>query len=240
MIDAQRERISISLVARAQGGDEVALAELLHLSRPLVERTVARRCWDYEMIDDLTQSILLVALTELTALRFPEAYISWLQRIVRNVCCKQARRGACSQAAASRLLSEGVAAAAAHANRVDPEEAVVRAEVQVHLRAVVSALPARHRTAVVMRAVQGHTFDEIGETLGVPPRAGATLVLPRSPASPTAVRRRRGLSSCGCELRRCLAPTSRCVPSRGQRGVAPLSTAVRGAETKDHAEAVRW
>ncbi len=94
MIDAQRQRVETSLVQRAQAGDEHAMADLLRLSRPLVERTVARHCWDCEMRDDLTQSILLVALTELSELRNAQAYVNWLQRIARNLCCKQARDAA--------------------------------------------------------------------------------------------------------------------------------------------------
>lgn len=161
-----RERIDTSLVQRAQTGDDDAMASLLRLSRPLVERVVARRCWDSEMADDLTQSILLVVLTELSELRSAEAYVSWLQRIARNLCCKQTRRSACLQAAASRLLRQSLADVGAAAQQVDPEEAAVRGEIQAHLGAVVTSLPVRYRTAVVMRAVQGHTFDEIGETLG--------------------------------------------------------------------------
>ncbi|MBJ7596168.1 MAG: RNA polymerase sigma factor [Candidatus Dormibacteraeota bacterium] len=168
MIDSRPERIGTPLVRRAQAGDRTSVAELLRLSRPLAERTVARRCFDHQMIDDLTQAVLLVVLMELPGLRCPEAYISWLLRIVANVCCKQARRSTCLQTAASRLAQESLAEADARFVEVDPEEAAVRAEIQAHLRIAVAALPARYRTAVVMRAVQGHSFDEIGETLGCP------------------------------------------------------------------------
>ena len=168
MIHSQADRIGTPLVRRAQAGDPTSIAELLRLSRPLAERTVARRCIDHEMIDDLTQAVLLVVLMELPGLRCPEAYISWLLRVVANVCCKQARRSSCLQTAASRLARERLAEANARIVEVDPEEAAVRGEIQAHLRIAVAALPARYRTAVVMRAVQGHSFDEIGETLGCP------------------------------------------------------------------------
>ncbi len=168
MIHSQADRIGTPLVRGAQAGDPTSIAELLRLSRPLAERTVARRCFDHEMIDDLTQAVLLVVLVELPGLRCPEAYISWLLRIVANVCCKQARRSTCLQTAASRFAQVRLAEADARIGEVDPEEAAVRGEIQAHLQIAVAALPARYRTAVVMRAVQGHSFDEIGETLGCP------------------------------------------------------------------------
>jgi RNA polymerase sigma-70 factor (ECF subfamily) len=162
------ERIDTDLVHRAQLGDGQAITDLLRLSQPLVQRIVVRRYWDYQMVDDLTQSSLLVVVTELSALRAPEAYISWLQCIVRNVCCKEARRNSCLQAAAARLVQQHRIGVDAFVAQVDPEDVTLRAEIQSHLRTAVTSLPARYRAALVMRAMQGQTFDEIGATLGCP------------------------------------------------------------------------
>ncbi len=95
--------IEVPLVRLAQSGEEEAISELLRRTRPLVERTVGRLCHDRGLIEDVVQSCLLIVLTELPSLRTPEAFISWVQGIVRNVCCKEARRESSLRAATIRL-----------------------------------------------------------------------------------------------------------------------------------------
>lgn len=165
MIGVASERIGTLLVRRAQLGNEHAVADLLRLSRPLAERAVARQFGDYQAVDDLAQASLLIVLTELTSLRSPEAYIGWLQGIVRNVCCKELRRRQSAREAATRMAQHSITAPT---SAVDPLEEALRLEVRAHLESVLRGLPRRYLAVIIMRALEGRSYDEIGEALDAP------------------------------------------------------------------------
>ena len=161
------ELIGTPLVRRAQIGDECAIAELLRLSRPLVERAIGRQCGDRQSVDDLVQATLLIVLTELFSLRAPEAYIGWLQGIVRNVCCKELRRRESARQAAARLAQRDISAST---SLVDPLDEALRREVRSHLESALRRLPRRYQVVMIMRAFEERTYDEIGEAFDVPGR----------------------------------------------------------------------
>jgi RNA polymerase sigma-70 factor (ECF subfamily) len=165
MIGSAPELIGTPLIRGAQIGDECAIAELLRLSRPLAARAIGRQFGDGQSVDDLVQTTLLIVLTELSSLRAPEAYIGWLQGIVRNVCCKELRRRESARQAAGRLAQRDLSAST---GLVDPLDEALRGEVRSHLESALRRLPGRYQVAMLMRACEERTYDEIGEALGVP------------------------------------------------------------------------
>lgn len=162
------EHVETSLVRRAQEGGEGATAELLRRTRPLVERTVGRLCRDHEVVEDLVQTCLLIVLTKLQALRTPEAYVSWVQGIARNVCCKEVRHQVHMRGTAMRLVQDGVSGVAGVRSPLNPEEVALRSEAKAHLRGALEALPLHYRQVVTMRVIDGYSYDEISERLRVP------------------------------------------------------------------------
>lgn len=162
------ELVEASLVHGAQQGREEAIAELLRRTRPLVERTVGRLCLDREMVEDLVQSSLLIVLAGLPALRAPEAYISWVQGIVRNLCCKAVRRQEATRAVATKLMQCPPAGFPWVRRAVDPEEVALRSEAQAHLRRALAMLPVHYQRVVTMRTLESYSYEEIGRLLDVP------------------------------------------------------------------------
>jgi DNA-directed RNA polymerase specialized sigma24 family protein len=59
------DTIDTPLVRQEQIGDQQAVADLLRLSRPIAEHAVARQVRDYQSVDDLAHTTLLVLLTGL-------------------------------------------------------------------------------------------------------------------------------------------------------------------------------
>lgn len=167
-VAAMAELVETSLVRRAKEGRGEAVTELLRRTRPLVERTVGRLCHDRELTEDLVQSCLLIVVSELGGLRSPEAYISWVRGIVRNVCCKEVRRQAYMRGAAIRLMQEGGPRSVGVGGMLDPEEVMLRSEARAHIKGALEALPARYREVVTMRVIDGYAYEEIAELLRVP------------------------------------------------------------------------
>lgn len=157
--------IDACLVREAQTGDQQAIANLLRLTRPIAERAVVRQFGDFQAADDLAQTSLLVVLTGLRSLRAPEAYVGWVQGIARNICRKEVRRKESVREAALRLAQHRITAPT---SMIDPLEEAVRLEVRAHLERALGCLQWRYRVVMIMRAVEGRSYDEIGAALDVP------------------------------------------------------------------------
>ncbi len=165
MMGLAPDMIDACLVRRAQAGDQQAIADLLRLTRPIAERAIVRQFGDYQSADDLAQTSLLVVLTGLWSLRAPEAYVGWVQGIARNICRKEVRRRESVREAATRLAQHNITAST---SMIDPLEEAVRLEVRAHLERALGCLQWRYRVVVIMRAVEGRSYDEIGAALDVP------------------------------------------------------------------------
>jgi RNA polymerase sigma factor (sigma-70 family) len=159
------DMIDACLVRQAQAGDQQAIADLLRLTRPIAERAVVRQFGDDQAADDLAQASLLVVLTGLRSLRAPEAYVAWVQGIARNICRKEVRHKESVREAATRLAQHNITAPT---SMMDPLEEAIRLEVRAHLEHALGCLQWRYRVVVIMRAVEGHSYDEIGAALDVP------------------------------------------------------------------------
>jgi RNA polymerase sigma-70 factor (ECF subfamily) len=89
----------------------------------------------------------------------------WLYQIALNVVRNRVRRPALASVAIDEPVANGLVA-----NTVDeqPEAAALGAETQSRLASAIGELPRRYATAVVLRHVQGLSYDEAAEILNQP------------------------------------------------------------------------
>lgn len=159
-------RIDADLVGRSQDHDPRALADLLRLSRPLVQRTVQRACTGCTTQEDIVQTVLTDVVAEIDTLHSPRAFISWILGITHNVCRKEiARRSRVRRRVQPLDLVEGRVSS----REVGPEEAAVRIELHRALVDAFDTLPSHHRAAVLMRLVDGRSYEEISAVLDISP-----------------------------------------------------------------------
>ena len=160
--------IDVSLVLRAQAGDTEALAALAGQIRPTAQRFAARFLSDPVRGEDIAQVALMKAFTRLGDVRSPAAFPAWLMRIVRNECLNELSRQKHAQLPLSVLADEGTQIQAPAGGDDDPEEALLRSQLQELVRRVAMTLPTHHRQALIMRALEDRTYEEISEALDVP------------------------------------------------------------------------
>jgi RNA polymerase sigma-70 factor (ECF subfamily) len=160
--------IDASLVLRAQAGDERALGDLAVQARPLVQRYARRFLSDPARAEDLAQTALMKAFSRIGDVRAPEAFQAWLLRIARNECLNELARQKHAQLPLSSLGDGAVEIVAPAGGDDDPEEALLRSQLQALVRRVAATLPAHHRQALVMRALEDRSYEEISEALDVP------------------------------------------------------------------------
>lgn len=118
---------------------------------------------DEHAAQDVVQDASLRALRYLRSYREGDAR-AWFLAIVRNCCHDWRRRERGTRAAIP--LSDSMAESIPDAAEADAA-AVAQSE-RARIRSAVHALPSEFREAIVLREVQGLTYDEISRVVGVP------------------------------------------------------------------------
>jgi RNA polymerase sigma-70 factor (ECF subfamily) len=168
MVSAALGGIDDTLVLRAQAGDQVATAELVALTRPILHRFARRFFPDPARAEDMAQTALMKAFARMGDLRSPEAFQTWLLRIARNECLNELTRQRVAQIPMSTLEDQGTALEAPAGGDDDPEEMLVRAQMRELVRRVTATLPEHYRATLTMRALEDRSYEEISEALDIP------------------------------------------------------------------------
>lgn len=150
---------------RAQAGNAGAFRELVEGSHETVFRLAAALVGDRDEAADVVQETYMRAWDRLEELREPGAVMGWLCRIARNVA-QDRRRGWWSRIRAP--LDEADPPFDAPDAAAAPDEALATAERAAAVRRALSRLPEKHRVVLVLREVEGMSYEEVAEALGVP------------------------------------------------------------------------
>ncbi|HUP99136.1 MAG TPA: RNA polymerase sigma factor SigE [Aeromicrobium sp.] len=131
-----------------------------HSSR--VYRLAYRLTGNRQDAEDLTQDVFVRVFRSLDSFE-PGNFAGWLHRITTNLFLDRARR-------ATRIRMDGFAEGAEHqllGSETLPEDAVHDAGFDPDIEAALASLPEKFRVAVVLCDVEGLSYDEIAEVLGV-------------------------------------------------------------------------
>jgi RNA polymerase sigma-70 factor, ECF subfamily len=136
----------------------------------LLYRFVLRRAASVEDAADLTQETLLQACRSARSFRGESSFRTWLCGIAQNVCRGHYRR--LSRRPPLLAADAGDEERETLAELPDPGPSVEalleeRAELET-LRAAVDALPPLQREIILLKDVEGMSYREISEILGVP------------------------------------------------------------------------
>jgi len=148
---------------RARGGNPGAFREVVERSHETLFRLAAALVVDRDEAADVVQETYIRAWARIDELRDPAAIVGWLCRIARSVAHDR-RRGWWSRLRAPLEAAAG---------RLDPppatpDEALAAAETARSVRSALARLPEKHRVVLVLREVDGMSYDEIAESLGIP------------------------------------------------------------------------
>jgi RNA polymerase sigma-70 factor (ECF subfamily) len=153
------------LVKRAQGGDRMALDQLVRRHQRAVFALCLRYVRDTDEAADLVQRSFVRAMGKLADLRDAGVFRSWILRIGAHLALNHIRDHARFVADDSELETgmsddRGPSASAA----LDRLEA---AEQATALRAAVNELPTKQRMTLELRIYEDLPFRDIGEALGI-------------------------------------------------------------------------
>jgi RNA polymerase sigma-70 factor, ECF subfamily len=144
------------LVERAQAGDERAFAELVDRYGGAVVSLCYASTLNAAESEDLSQEVFMAAWRGLPRFRGASAFSTWLFALARNACIDQARR----RAVRPRLVDDRESAA-------DVVDEAPRETARAILAAAAElSLPLRQ--ALLLRDVQGLSYEEIARVQDVP------------------------------------------------------------------------
>ena len=145
------------LVAAAQAGDLQAFEALVCRHQSAVYRVALRMLGSEVDAEDAAQEALVRAWRALSTFRGESAFSTWLYRIVINRCLKARAARRPMEALPDVLIDLGS----------DPAEAVAQSERLRALARGVLVLPAEQRAALVLRELEGLSYEQIAQVLGV-------------------------------------------------------------------------
>lgn len=114
--------------------------------------------------EDLTQDVFVRVFRSLDSYR-PGTFEGWLHRITTNLFLDKVRR---KQRIRFDALSEELSARLPlRASGTDPEEVFEMTHLDSEIQLALMALPPQFRAAVVLCDIEGYSYDEVAQTLGI-------------------------------------------------------------------------
>ena len=153
---------------RCRAGDLAAFNALVEAHQDAVYGLCLRMLGSTHSAEDVTQETFLSAYRNIERCR-GDAFRAWLLRIALNACTDELRRSRRRRQVSLDDPSTGASPLDLPDPAELPEEAALGSELGRHLQSALMALPPDQRAAVVLRDVQGFSYDEIAQTLRLSP-----------------------------------------------------------------------
>lgn len=167
---SEREADAI-LVERVQNGDKKAFELLVVKYQRKIFRLLSRLIRDPAEVEDVAQEAFIKAYRAIPGFRGESAFYTWLYRIAVNTAKNHL-------AAAKRRPSGGPTFENEDGETFDetsnlsdintPEAALATREIADTVNAAIDALPEELRTAILLREIEGLTYEEIAQTMDCP------------------------------------------------------------------------
>ena len=163
------------LVQRAQQGDKRAFEMLVIKYQRRIERLIARMVRDVDLVQDIAQESFIRAYRALPQFRGDSAFYTWLYRIAVNTAKK-----ALGDLKRDPLVTESALAGAGDdddenyrgerelSDGATPESLLASKEIAETVNAAIEALSDELRQAIILREIEGLSYEEIAEMMSCP------------------------------------------------------------------------
>jgi RNA polymerase sigma-70 factor (ECF subfamily) len=158
-----------ALVQRCAAGDEAAFAELVAEHQRMVIQLAMNLLGDRDEALDLSQDVFIRVFRTIGQFRGQSALRTWIYRIAINQARNRHRFWRRRRRADQVSLDAHVAAHGDFQSGAEsgPDRILAQKELAARLQHALDALPFDQRTVVVLREVDGLSYEEIAFSLGV-------------------------------------------------------------------------
>lgn len=155
-----------TLVQKCKKGDLDAFDELVKRYENKVFTIAYRFVGNYTDANDLAQETFIRVYHALPSFRGDSSFATWLYRIASNVCRDELRRQRRQKKVSlDELMSQPGGNASLADNSMTPEEVLEKNELQRAVQQCLDTLSDEHRLILVMREIQGLSYEEIAVSL---------------------------------------------------------------------------
>lgn len=156
------------LIHKAQKGQIAAFEELIMGHEIRIYNIAYRMFHSEEDAKDLSQEIFIKVFENIHKFKGNSSFSTWLYRIATNTCIDELRRRKGKQ---TYSMDEEVETEEGSMNREyadikpNPEEVIINKEVANQIQFALNHLSEDHKTAIILRDLQGLGYDEISQVL---------------------------------------------------------------------------
>jgi RNA polymerase sigma-70 factor (ECF subfamily) len=160
----------IALVRRVQNGDKAAFDALVLKYQHKVLKLVQRYVRNPAEAEDIAQEAFIKAYRALPAFRGESAFYTWLYRIAINTAKNALVAGRRRPVSYDLDVQDGsqVQAQARLADAETPEALALTDEIRRTVNEAIEALPDDLRLAIVLRELEGLSYEDIARTMECP------------------------------------------------------------------------
>jgi RNA polymerase sigma-70 factor, ECF subfamily len=163
--NAQFNMSEHELVQDAQRGDRAAQRSIYRLYNERVFNIVFYSIGDAVFAEDLTQTIFLKIFRALNGFRFESTLSTWIYRIAINECLNHTRGGGAQYVPLDAILGSGEEMDV----NLTPDVEHERNQRQEIIQQAVMELSPKLRAVVVLKYIEGFSYEEIAEVLACSP-----------------------------------------------------------------------
>lgn len=152
------------LVSRTLAGDDEAFEDLVRIYYYRIRAMVYHHLHREDDLDDALQEIFIKAYQALPRFKKRSNFYTWIYRIASNYCIDRLRkrRPELVSLKGSEALETQI-----HSNTDTPEEKYTRTERVLIVRKAIGMLDPIHQNIIVLREIEGLTYDELVESLEI-------------------------------------------------------------------------
>jgi RNA polymerase sigma-70 factor (ECF subfamily) len=169
--EVDRRDADSELVRRVQAGDQIAFRSLFDRYHRRVFAVAVGVVKNPDDAMDVVQEAFVKVHKHIGSFQGTSSFYTWLYRIAMNLAIDHIRRARKVIEFDESVKKEDVASAGstlpqlAHDN---PSKTVSRHELSTHIQAALASLPEYHRAVIVLREVEGLSYEEMSKVLKVP------------------------------------------------------------------------
>ena len=166
------ERADEDLMLALKHGDEAAFAELMRRHRGPIVNYVHRLIGDRDRAEDLAQEVFLRVYRHAGTYRVTARFTTWLYTIASNLgkneLRNRARRRNVSMEDSPRELCQDDYHFGTRADFFAPDKVADLKDRKARVREAIDSLPEHFRVMLVMRDLEGFSYEEIASMLDLP------------------------------------------------------------------------
>lgn len=164
------ENIDQQLVERVRGGDKRAFDVLVRKYQGRIAGLVSRYVFDHGDVEDVVQEVFIKAYRALDRFRGDSAFYTWLYRIAvntaKNHLVASGRRPPGQDVDAEEVVNSSAGEKLQEPD--SPERSMMTRQIAERLEETLESLPEDLREAIILRELDGMSYEEIAEVMSCP------------------------------------------------------------------------